>query len=110
MWEEIVALGVPRLSPGARIRALEEAMMIVRALSGGGLHTFSDVIERDENDRHGQARWRRLCRRCGSTATVRSHDLRHGRIRSCRCWANELSAERLNARHDARRQADELAS
>ena len=36
MWEEIVALGVPRLSPGARIRALEEAMMIVRALSGGG--------------------------------------------------------------------------
>ena len=36
MWEEIVALGVPRLSPGARIRALEEAMTIVRALSGGG--------------------------------------------------------------------------
>jgi hypothetical protein len=28
MWEEIVALGVPRLSPRARIRALEEAMMI----------------------------------------------------------------------------------
>jgi alkanesulfonate monooxygenase SsuD/methylene tetrahydromethanopterin reductase-like flavin-dependent oxidoreductase (luciferase family) len=36
MWEEIVALGVPRLSPGARIRALEEAMVVVRALSGGG--------------------------------------------------------------------------
>ena len=36
MWEEIVAFGVPRLSPGARIGALEEAMMIVRALSGGG--------------------------------------------------------------------------
>ncbi len=34
MWA-IVALGVPRLSPGGRIRALEEAMMIVRALSGG---------------------------------------------------------------------------
>jgi alkanesulfonate monooxygenase SsuD/methylene tetrahydromethanopterin reductase-like flavin-dependent oxidoreductase (luciferase family) len=34
--EEIVALGVPRLSPGARIRALEEAIVIVRALSGGG--------------------------------------------------------------------------
>ena len=34
--EEIVALGVPRLSPGARIRALEEAIMVVRALSGGG--------------------------------------------------------------------------
>jgi alkanesulfonate monooxygenase SsuD/methylene tetrahydromethanopterin reductase-like flavin-dependent oxidoreductase (luciferase family) len=36
MWEEIVALGVPRLSPAARIRALEEAIMLVRALSGGG--------------------------------------------------------------------------
>src|SRR5271163_4451604 len=36
MWEEIVALGVPRLSPGARVRALEEAIMVVRALSGGG--------------------------------------------------------------------------
>lgn len=33
---EIVALGVPRLSLGARIRALEEAIMVVRALSGGG--------------------------------------------------------------------------
>src|ERR1700722_8641700 len=36
MWEEIVALGVPRLSPAARIRALEEAIMVVRALCGGG--------------------------------------------------------------------------
>jgi alkanesulfonate monooxygenase SsuD/methylene tetrahydromethanopterin reductase-like flavin-dependent oxidoreductase (luciferase family) len=36
MWEEIVALGVPRLSPAARIRALEEAVTVVRALSGGG--------------------------------------------------------------------------
>src|ERR1700722_18810137 len=36
MWEEILALGVPRLSPTARIRALEEAIMLVRALSGGG--------------------------------------------------------------------------
>jgi alkanesulfonate monooxygenase SsuD/methylene tetrahydromethanopterin reductase-like flavin-dependent oxidoreductase (luciferase family) len=35
-WEEIVALGVPRLSPGARTRALEEAITLVRALSGGG--------------------------------------------------------------------------
>jgi alkanesulfonate monooxygenase SsuD/methylene tetrahydromethanopterin reductase-like flavin-dependent oxidoreductase (luciferase family) len=35
-WEEIVALGVPRLSPGARTRALEEAIMLVQALSGGG--------------------------------------------------------------------------
>jgi alkanesulfonate monooxygenase SsuD/methylene tetrahydromethanopterin reductase-like flavin-dependent oxidoreductase (luciferase family) len=36
MQEEIDALGVPRLPPGARIRALEEAIMVVRALSGGG--------------------------------------------------------------------------
>jgi alkanesulfonate monooxygenase SsuD/methylene tetrahydromethanopterin reductase-like flavin-dependent oxidoreductase (luciferase family) len=36
MEDEIVALGVPRLSPGARVRALEEAIMVVRALSGGG--------------------------------------------------------------------------
>jgi alkanesulfonate monooxygenase SsuD/methylene tetrahydromethanopterin reductase-like flavin-dependent oxidoreductase (luciferase family) len=36
MEEEIVALGVPRLSPGARIRALQEAIVVVRALSGGG--------------------------------------------------------------------------
>ena len=33
---EIVALGVPYLSPGARVRALEEAVIVVRALSGGG--------------------------------------------------------------------------
>ena len=31
-----VALGVSQLSPGARVRALEEAITIVRALSGGG--------------------------------------------------------------------------
>jgi alkanesulfonate monooxygenase SsuD/methylene tetrahydromethanopterin reductase-like flavin-dependent oxidoreductase (luciferase family) len=36
MWEEIVALGVPRLSAAARVRALEEAIVVVRALSGGG--------------------------------------------------------------------------
>jgi alkanesulfonate monooxygenase SsuD/methylene tetrahydromethanopterin reductase-like flavin-dependent oxidoreductase (luciferase family) len=36
LQEEIDALGVPRLSPGARIRALEEAIKVVRALSGGG--------------------------------------------------------------------------
>jgi Luciferase-like monooxygenase len=32
----LVSLGVPRLSPAARIRALEEAIVIVKALSGGG--------------------------------------------------------------------------
>ncbi len=36
MEEEIASLGVPRLSPAARIRALEEAILVVRALSSGG--------------------------------------------------------------------------
>jgi alkanesulfonate monooxygenase SsuD/methylene tetrahydromethanopterin reductase-like flavin-dependent oxidoreductase (luciferase family) len=36
LQEEIMALGVPRLSPAARVRALEEAIVVVRALSGGG--------------------------------------------------------------------------
>ncbi len=36
MQEEMVALGVPRLSPAARVRALEEAIVVVRALCGGG--------------------------------------------------------------------------
>ncbi len=36
IWDEIIALGVPRLSPVERIRALEEAIIVVRALSGGG--------------------------------------------------------------------------
>jgi alkanesulfonate monooxygenase SsuD/methylene tetrahydromethanopterin reductase-like flavin-dependent oxidoreductase (luciferase family) len=36
MEEEIIALGVPRLSPAARIRALEEAIIVVRVLSDGG--------------------------------------------------------------------------
>jgi alkanesulfonate monooxygenase SsuD/methylene tetrahydromethanopterin reductase-like flavin-dependent oxidoreductase (luciferase family) len=36
MEEEILALGVPYLSPAARIRALEEAITVIRALSGGG--------------------------------------------------------------------------
>jgi alkanesulfonate monooxygenase SsuD/methylene tetrahydromethanopterin reductase-like flavin-dependent oxidoreductase (luciferase family) len=34
--EEMVALGVPRLSPGERVRALEETILVVKALSGGG--------------------------------------------------------------------------
>jgi alkanesulfonate monooxygenase SsuD/methylene tetrahydromethanopterin reductase-like flavin-dependent oxidoreductase (luciferase family) len=36
LWEEIVALGVPRLPPAARVRALDEAITVVRSLSGGG--------------------------------------------------------------------------
>lgn len=36
LWEEIVALGVPRLSAATRVRAVEEAVTVIRALSGGG--------------------------------------------------------------------------
>jgi alkanesulfonate monooxygenase SsuD/methylene tetrahydromethanopterin reductase-like flavin-dependent oxidoreductase (luciferase family) len=36
MEQEIISLGVPHLSPGERVVALEEAVEIVRGLSGGG--------------------------------------------------------------------------
>ena len=36
MEQETIALGLPPLSPGARVRALEEAIKVTRALSGGG--------------------------------------------------------------------------
>jgi alkanesulfonate monooxygenase SsuD/methylene tetrahydromethanopterin reductase-like flavin-dependent oxidoreductase (luciferase family) len=36
LWDEIAKLGAPRLGPGAAVRALEEAITLVRALSGGG--------------------------------------------------------------------------
>jgi alkanesulfonate monooxygenase SsuD/methylene tetrahydromethanopterin reductase-like flavin-dependent oxidoreductase (luciferase family) len=36
LQEEIDALGVSRLPPAARVRALEEAIVVVRALCGGG--------------------------------------------------------------------------
>jgi alkanesulfonate monooxygenase SsuD/methylene tetrahydromethanopterin reductase-like flavin-dependent oxidoreductase (luciferase family) len=35
-WDHISRMGVPRLSPGAAVAAFEEAMVLVRALSGGG--------------------------------------------------------------------------
>ncbi|MFC5745461.1 LLM class flavin-dependent oxidoreductase [Actinomadura rugatobispora] len=35
-WDDIARLGVPRLDPGAAVRAFEEAITLVRALSGGG--------------------------------------------------------------------------
>ena len=36
MWDSIVKMGVPRLSPGAAVREMEEAITLVRALCGGG--------------------------------------------------------------------------
>lgn len=36
LWDEITKLGVRRLGPGAAVRAMEEAIILVKALSGGG--------------------------------------------------------------------------
>ncbi|MEV5557813.1 LLM class flavin-dependent oxidoreductase [Nonomuraea wenchangensis] len=36
LWDRIAAMGVPRLSPGAAVEAFEEAIVLVRLLSGGG--------------------------------------------------------------------------
>jgi alkanesulfonate monooxygenase SsuD/methylene tetrahydromethanopterin reductase-like flavin-dependent oxidoreductase (luciferase family) len=36
MWDMIVKLGVPRLGGGAAVRAMAEAITLIRALSGGG--------------------------------------------------------------------------
>ncbi|WP_327093026.1 LLM class flavin-dependent oxidoreductase [Nonomuraea sp. NBC_01738] len=36
LWDRIVDMGVPRLSPGAAVEAFEEAIVLVKLLSGGG--------------------------------------------------------------------------
>ena len=36
IWDMITQLGIPRLTPGAAVRAMEEAITLIRALSGGG--------------------------------------------------------------------------
>jgi alkanesulfonate monooxygenase SsuD/methylene tetrahydromethanopterin reductase-like flavin-dependent oxidoreductase (luciferase family) len=36
LWDMITRLGVPRLAPGAAVRAMEEAITLIRAMSGGG--------------------------------------------------------------------------
>ncbi|WP_106401264.1 LLM class flavin-dependent oxidoreductase [Actinocorallia populi] len=36
LWDRISDMGVPRLSPGAAVDAFEEAIVLVRSLSGGG--------------------------------------------------------------------------
>ncbi len=36
LWDDIAKVGVPRLGPGAAVRAMAEAMRLVRELSGGG--------------------------------------------------------------------------
>jgi len=36
LWDEIVKLGAPHRTPGAAVRAMAEAITLIRALSGGG--------------------------------------------------------------------------
>jgi alkanesulfonate monooxygenase SsuD/methylene tetrahydromethanopterin reductase-like flavin-dependent oxidoreductase (luciferase family) len=36
LWDRITAMGVPRLSPGSAVDAFEEAIVLVKMLSGGG--------------------------------------------------------------------------
>jgi alkanesulfonate monooxygenase SsuD/methylene tetrahydromethanopterin reductase-like flavin-dependent oxidoreductase (luciferase family) len=36
LWDRIADMGVPRLSPGAAVEAFEEAIVLIRKLSGGG--------------------------------------------------------------------------
>ncbi|MFC7272743.1 LLM class flavin-dependent oxidoreductase [Paractinoplanes rhizophilus] len=36
LWERITAMGVPRLSPADAVAAFEEAVLVIRMLSGGG--------------------------------------------------------------------------
>lgn len=36
LWDRITEFGVPRLSPGAAVDAFEEAIVLIRKLSGGG--------------------------------------------------------------------------
>jgi alkanesulfonate monooxygenase SsuD/methylene tetrahydromethanopterin reductase-like flavin-dependent oxidoreductase (luciferase family) len=36
IWDMITQLGIPRLTPGAAVRAMEEAIVLIRELCGGG--------------------------------------------------------------------------
>jgi alkanesulfonate monooxygenase SsuD/methylene tetrahydromethanopterin reductase-like flavin-dependent oxidoreductase (luciferase family) len=36
LWDRITDMGVPRLSPGDAVEAFEEAITLIRMLSGGG--------------------------------------------------------------------------
>lgn len=48
------------------------------------------VIGRAENDCRGEARWVCLCE-CGNESVVLGSHLRSGRVRSCGCYAREIS-------------------
>lgn len=53
------------------------------------------VIEREENNKRGQARWRCVCQ-CGNETVVLGSDLRSGNTVSCGCF----QAETLERQHN----------
>lgn len=55
------------------------------------------VIERVENDKHGQARWKCLCE-CGNYTVAVTTELNRGNVRSCGCLSREIS-KKVNFKH-----------
>ena len=55
------------------------------------------VIERVENDKHGQARWKCLCD-CGNYTVAVTSELNRGNVRSCGCLSREIS-KKVNFKH-----------
>ena len=46
------------------------------------------ALNREENDKHGQARWKCICD-CGNIIITSSHSLRSGHTKSCGCTRND---------------------
>ena len=55
------------------------------------------VIERVENDKHNQARWKCLCE-CGNYTVAVTSELNRGNVRSCGCLSREIS-KKVNFKH-----------
>ena len=55
------------------------------------------VIERLENDKHNQARWKCLCE-CGNYTVAVTSELNRGNVRSCGCLSREIS-KKVNFKH-----------
>ena len=55
------------------------------------------VIDRVENDKHNQARWKCLCE-CGNYTVAVTSELNRGNVRSCGCLNREIS-KMVNSKH-----------
>ncbi len=47
------------------------------------------VVDREENNKRGQARWRCVCK-CGNEPIVEGNNLRNGNTISCGCFRQEI--------------------